>query len=807
MPKKKGGKKKGGKKKGGSKEGDLGPEASSLPPPDPSDPQHAALLNRLLQARVDELTARCSDLAMSNAMLTTEKNELKRHTHELIRTVNDKTEQDRVSIERLQKACAELTAAKTEIRDDCDIRLAEQGEEVEIMERQVRKLRAQLADREFKLSNHQKLVGLNGSLNDQVHGAVRERDELFDRLQLYERQAGTLAVAGRGLVPLVVEGMRRFAHSAGLVRDACCAVLPLLHASASSGGDGDGGGGSASAAITFVSAGGVELLAQALGDHERDAGVVQAAARLLCKLANTPSARVVAALLEGAGAVRAVLRSMCASGALDDEAAGADVMDKDGDGIITGAEGGGQWQRARDALTRALHALLALARFDKDGDGNISHAEFISALSAPAAAARPSPVLPALGARARAGGSATLECQQERKAAEAQKRECEQDERSTLGTLLRCLREHGDDAELAGLMCTAMARQLQAVGLERRLREQARSQRARGKGAGRGKRGRGGRGRGARPRRGTSTEEEERARKRAEELRASEEAEMRASLRLLGTAPARALLSRTLVRSASDLQLQVACASVLRLAVGGIADEHARAAAARELKAKGPGGVSVVEHVLRVAGMNTAHAELLEQASGLLRVYVITTMLTLLLPNFALLAYAGEDTNATLLRPNFHFLPSASEQNWINDPNGPFWDEASGLFHMFFQYRTPRTWGHAVSANMVDFTELPVALTYDVNATRVAGGRFRNSSEPTETYHTIPDGVYSGSATLLAGTPWLSIAVPANDMLLLARPADPTDKYLRQWEWYDRGEPVIYAKGPGTGALWPPPRN
>lgn len=63
-------------------------------------------------------------------------------------------------------------------------------------------------------------------------------------------------------------------------------------------------------------------------------------------------------------------------------------------------------------------------------------------------------------------------------------------------------------------------------------------------------------------------------------------------------------------------------------------------------------------------------------------------------------------------RPQYHFLPPA---NWMNDPNGLIhWQ---GQYHMFYQYNPhgplPRLmhWGHAVSPDMLHWTDLPIALT------------------------------------------------------------------------------------------------
>lgn len=65
-------------------------------------------------------------------------------------------------------------------------------------------------------------------------------------------------------------------------------------------------------------------------------------------------------------------------------------------------------------------------------------------------------------------------------------------------------------------------------------------------------------------------------------------------------------------------------------------------------------------------------------------------------------------------RPQFHFSPEA---NWMNDPNGMVYYE--GEYHLFYQYYPdstvwgPMHWGHAVSADMVHWKHLPVALAPD----------------------------------------------------------------------------------------------
>ena len=64
-------------------------------------------------------------------------------------------------------------------------------------------------------------------------------------------------------------------------------------------------------------------------------------------------------------------------------------------------------------------------------------------------------------------------------------------------------------------------------------------------------------------------------------------------------------------------------------------------------------------------------------------------------------------------RPHFRYAPA---RNWINDPNGLIWFD--GEYHLFYQYNPLGTgwgnmsWGHAVSPDLVTWTELPVAIPH-----------------------------------------------------------------------------------------------
>ena len=116
--------------------------------------------------------------------------------------------------------------------------------------------------------------------------------------------------------------------------------------------------------------------------------------------------------------------------------------------------------------------------------------------------------------------------------------------------------------------------------------------------------------------------------------------------------------------------------------------------------------------------------------------------------------------------PAFHFIPFPHD--WMNDPNGPFYDPVHKKYHLMYQYQTPRNWGHAVSDDLISWTQLPLALqrqrTYDYR------------------------GDYSGSATILgdsARTPVLTVSSATNDVIWLAIPRNRSDPFLRYWDYVD----------------------
>ena len=77
----------------------------------------------------------------------------------------------------------------------------------------------------------------------------------------------------------------------------------------------------------------------------------------------------------------------------------------------------------------------------------------------------------------------------------------------------------------------------------------------------------------------------------------------------------------------------------------------------------------------------------------------------------AILLVSLSITGQELYRPEFHYSPG---KNWMNDPNGLVY--YNGKYHMFYQYNPTglqpgnSNWGHAVSTDLINWEEKPVAI-------------------------------------------------------------------------------------------------
>lgn len=85
-------------------------------------------------------------------------------------------------------------------------------------------------------------------------------------------------------------------------------------------------------------------------------------------------------------------------------------------------------------------------------------------------------------------------------------------------------------------------------------------------------------------------------------------------------------------------------------------------------------------------------------------------------------AVAQENPYTEQYRPQLHFSPKTS---WMNDPNGMVFYKDK--YHLFYQYHPhstlwgPMHWGHAVSTDLVNWEELPIALFPDALGTIFSG--------------------------------------------------------------------------------------
>ena len=75
-------------------------------------------------------------------------------------------------------------------------------------------------------------------------------------------------------------------------------------------------------------------------------------------------------------------------------------------------------------------------------------------------------------------------------------------------------------------------------------------------------------------------------------------------------------------------------------------------------------------------------------------------------------------------RSVYHHTP---ETNWMNDPNGMFFDETTGLWHLYFQHNPeapvwgPMHWAHSTSKDLIHWEHKPIVLYPDSLGTIFSG--------------------------------------------------------------------------------------
>lgn len=134
-------------------------------------------------------------------------------------------------------------------------------------------------------------------------------------------------------------------------------------------------------------------------------------------------------------------------------------------------------------------------------------------------------------------------------------------------------------------------------------------------------------------------------------------------------------------------------------------------------------------------------------------------------------------------RPQLHFTPKVG---WINDPNGLVYYD--GEYHLFYQHNPYERewgnmhWGHAVSRDLIRWTELPIALYPDSLGTMFSGSAvidYENTSGFGTKQNPAMVAIYTADS-------------PEKEVQCLAYSLDKG----RSWTKYD-GNPVI-----DSGAKW-----
>lgn len=144
----------------------------------------------------------------------------------------------------------------------------------------------------------------------------------------------------------------------------------------------------------------------------------------------------------------------------------------------------------------------------------------------------------------------------------------------------------------------------------------------------------------------------------------------------------------------------------------------------------------------------------------------------------------------TRRRPQFHFTPA---RGWMNDPHGLV--HAGGVYHCFFQYLPDDVqwgphiqWGHAVSADLVEWEEMAPALTPLQGEIGCWSGSVVLGEQPTMFYTRPTEGEWSrGQVVMAVGSADLSTWT--REGIVIDGPPSP--------EFFDFRDPQVRRDGEG----------
>ncbi|MBN1488540.1 MAG: glycoside hydrolase family 32 protein [Phycisphaerae bacterium] len=161
----------------------------------------------------------------------------------------------------------------------------------------------------------------------------------------------------------------------------------------------------------------------------------------------------------------------------------------------------------------------------------------------------------------------------------------------------------------------------------------------------------------------------------------------------------------------------------------------------------------------------------------------------------------GTEPYAERYRPQFHF---SARKNWLNDPNGLVFYK--GTYHLFFQHNPDgidwgnMTWGHAVSRNLVGWTQVEHAIHPDALGTIFSGSAVVDWNN-TSGFKAGPEAPLVALYTSAGGQNEASKGKPFTQSLTYSTDAG------RTWMKYDKNPVVAHIRGDNRDpkVLWHAP--